>query len=430
MTAVRSRRLIVSSTVGILQRTAQILGTLITMPLVLHALGAQAFGIWGAATSLAWMVATVDLGIGNSLLTEVARAMARQDSEEAGRQLTAALYLAATLGVVVLLAAVVILRGGDRSVPAQAYLLATGALALNIPGSLAAAAWSGLQRSDRVWAWEALQTVLTIGGLYVLTRFTADVRWYVAVTFGGLLLANLGSLAHLLLSNAALRPRRGLPSRARVLTLLRRGAPYVALGLAMTLAVHSDNIVALSILGPAAAGQMAVAQRACMTALGLLWVLTQPLWPAFTDAAVRGDDHWLRTHIGRSAALVIVAALGGSVLIVMFGRPLLQLWLHGGLMLDQQVLWAMAVWIIVPALGRIPDVLLNALGVVWFQVAVAIVYSALTFALKLALAPRLGIAGILLATGIGYGLTHLPAYVWWLRRWLRQGDGQGPRTPP
>ena len=430
MTAVRSRRLIVSSTVGILQRTAQILGTLITMPLVLHALGAQAFGIWGAATSLAWMVATVDLGIGNSLLTEVARAMARQDSEEAGRQLAAALYLAATLGVVVLLAAVVILRGGDRSVPAQAYLLATGALALNIPGSLAAAAWSGLQRSDRVWAWEALQTVLTIGGLYVLTRFTADVRWYVAVTFGGLLLANLGSLAHLLLSNAALRPRRGLPSRARVLTLLRRGAPYVALGLAMTLAVHSDNIVALSILGPAAAGQMAVAQRACMTALGLLWVLTQPLWPAFTDAAVRGDDHWLRTHIGRSAALVIVAALGGSVLIVMFGRPLLQLWLHGGLMLDQQVLWAMAVWIIVPALGRIPDVLLNALGVVWFQVAVAIVYSALTFALKLALAPRLGIAGILLATGIGYGLTHLPAYVWWLRRWLRQGDGQGPRTPP
>jgi O-antigen/teichoic acid export membrane protein len=193
----------------------------------------------------------------------------------------------------------------------------------------------------------------------------------------------------------------------------------VLLGLTTMLAVHSDNILALSLLGPEAAGQMAVAQRACMTALGLLWVLTQPLWPAFTDAAVRGDDRWLRTHIVRAAVLVTACAVGGAALLVAFGQQLMELWLGGGLAVDQGVFWAMAAWIVVPALGRIPDVLLNALGVVWFQVGVALVYAAFAFVLKLTLAPRLGIAGILLATGISYGCTHLPAYLWWVWRWMR-----------
>ena len=162
-----------------------------------------------------------------------------------------------------------------------------------------------------------------------------------------------------------------------------------------------------------------MAQRACMTALGLLWVLTQPLWPAFTDAAARRDWPWLDRHILWGAAIVAACALAGALALVGFGRPLLALWLGPGLTLAPLVLWGMAVWIVIPALGRIPDVLLNGLGVVWFQVRVAVVYSGLAFALKLALAPSLGIAGILAATGISYGCTHLPMYVWWVWRWRR-----------
>ena len=59
---------------------------------------------------------------------------------------------------------------------------------------------------------------------------------------------------------------------------------------------------------------------------------------------------------------------------------------------------------------------------VWFQVGVAVVYSGLAFALKFTLAPQFGIAGILAATGISYGLTHLPLYIWWVRRWLQRAS--------
>ena len=97
----------------------------------------------------------------------------------------------------------------------------------------------------------------------------------------------------------------------------------------------------------------------------------------------------------------------------------MRLWMGSELTLSQGLLWAMAAWIVIPALGRIPDVLLNSQGEVWFQVRIALVYSALAFALKLTLAKPLGVAGILVSTGIAYGLTLLPAYVWWTIRWLR-----------
>ena len=190
MVAARSRQVALSSTVGVVQRLAQVAATLITMPLVLHALGIEGFGIWGAAASIAWMTATVDFGVGNALLTGVARAMAGRDLEAARAEVSAALTVAAGLAVAVLALAVpaVFLLASPTAKPV--YLIAVAAMALNIPGSLAAPIWMGLQKAYVAWGWEAVQTVLTVSGYYVLTRFTADVRLYVGVTFGVLLLTN------------------------------------------------------------------------------------------------------------------------------------------------------------------------------------------------------------------------------------------------
>jgi O-antigen/teichoic acid export membrane protein len=191
---------------------------------------------------------------------------------------------------------------------------------------------------------------------------------------------------------------------------------------AATLAINLDSVIALSILGADAASRMAVAQRACLTALGLLWVMTQPLWPAVTDAAMRGDHAWVRRGILGGAIVVTLCAVTGGAILILFGQPLLDVWMGGGMKLGQDVLCAMSAWIVMLSLGRIVDVLLNGLGAVWFQARVAIAFSALAFLLKFQLAPRFGVAGILASTAIAYGLTYVPAYIGWLTRWLRDSS--------
>lgn len=425
-TAERTKKLMVSSTVGIVQRLLQVVGTLVTMPLVLHSLGTEQFGVWGAAASIAWMGGMVDFGLGSNLLTAVASAVARGKPEEARDRISAGLGLSLCLTVIVMAGSFAVIAHWASAAEAPGYYIATGCLALAIPLSLANNIWLGLQEGYIGWSWDAVQTVLLLGGFITLSLIGADVKIYIAVTFGAALASNLGSFCHLMIRHPEIRPYRpSLPSTL-VKDLLQRGLPYFVLGATMTLAIHVDNIIALEQLGGDAAGHMAIVQRACITAYSLIGALAQPLWPAFTDAVTRADKPWVRAHIWRGGLVIAACAIGGSLLIILGGRPLLHLWLGDAFELTPATLWAMAAWIVIPALGRLPDMLLNALGVLWFQVAVGVVYSGLALALKLLLAPRLGIGGILLGTAFSYGLTHLPAYLFWLWRWLQKIDAPPP----
>jgi O-antigen/teichoic acid export membrane protein len=421
----RGRQAALSSFAGVAQRLLQIGGTLIVMPMVLHAVGSEGFGVWAAAASFFWMTVVVDFGVGQALLTNVAQNVARGDVAEIRRQIGAALLVSLVLAIAGTILAVTIIPRVASPQVADAYLIAAVLLSINIPLSLTANVWTGLQRFHMTSAWDTFQTIVTVGGLFLLTRFSTDTRYYVAVTAGGLLVANVASTINLYSRYPELLPALRLPSASRCLALMQRGAPFFILSVAATLAINLDSVIALSSLGADAASRMAVAQRACLTALGLLWVVTQPLWPAVTDAATRGDHAWVRKGILGGAIVVTLCALSGGAILVLIGEPLLDLWMGGGMRLGQDVLWAMSAWIAMLSLGRIVDVLLNGLGAVWFQARVAIAYSALAFFLKFQLAPHFGVAGILASTAIAYGLTYAPAYIWWLTRWLRDAN---PRT--
>ena len=248
--------------------------------------------------------------------------------------------------------------------------------------------------------WEAAQTIATIIGLVALTRLSGDARLYVAVTVGALLAANIGSTAHLLIAHPQLRPSFALAPAGRGWALIRAGTPYLLLSLSLTLAVNLDSVVALSMLGAGDASRMAIAQRACLSAYGLLWVVTQPLWPAFAHAESRGDMAWVRRHVLGAALLVGACALTGGLILVVLGQRLVALWMGGAMRIGQDVFWAMFAWILILSLVRTVDVLLTGLGAVWFQARTAIACSLLAFALKLALAPVVGVAGILSADGL------------------------------
>jgi O-antigen/teichoic acid export membrane protein len=417
----RGRQAAFSSFAGVAQRLLQIAGTLIVMPMVLHAVGSEGFGVWAAAASFFWMTVVVDFGVGQALLTNVAQNVARGDIAEVRRQIGAALLVSLALGLIGTILAVTIIPRVASPRVADAYVIAAALLAINIPLSLTANVWTGLQRFHMTSAWETFQTIVTVGGLFALTRFSTDTRYYVAVTAGGLLVANVASTINLYSRYPELLPSLRVPSASRCLALMQRGAPFFILSVAATLAVNLDSVIALSRLGADEASRMAVAQRACLTALGLLWVVTQPLWPAVTDAATTGDHVWVRRGIFGGAIVVTLCAATGGAILILFGQPLLDLWMGGGMKLGQDVLWAMSAWIVMLSLGRIVDVLLNGLGAVWFQARVAIIYSVLAFLLKFQLAPYFGVAGILASTAIAYGLTYAPAYIWWLTRWLRDG---------
>lgn len=413
----RNRRILASAGFGVFQRFVQVASTLVLMPIMLRALGPAKFGIWGAAASLAWMSGLADVGTGSALVTLVARSLAHKEAGEARDHITGALTIGGAVSCLMLLLAWMAWMGGALHGGSTSYLIAFVGLALNVPLNSANNVWMALQKGYVSGFWELVQTVLTTAGLISAAVFTKDVLVYVALVYAGVVLSNLGSLVHLFWLHPELRPHALPESLASMREVAGSGMMFFIMGITGGLSFMLDNVLALQWLGAEASAQMTIALRICMTAMGMLAVISQPLWPAFTDAAHRSERGWIRRNLLHSTAALVSATAAASAVLLLYGEPLLRLWLHANLGIGRTVLWAIAAWMMAQALFRVPHVLLNGLSLIRFQIGVFTVATLISFALKFALAPALGVAGILWGTTISVVLIVLPASIWRIYRW-------------
>jgi O-antigen/teichoic acid export membrane protein len=419
----RDRRIAMAASAGVFQRAVQMASTLVLMPLLLHVLGVAQFGVWGAASSLAWFSGLADIGIGTALVTLVARSAATRDNEAARTHIAGALSFGSIIATLILMIAAGSWVLAGRQAGAGPYLIAIAGLALNIPLNSANNVWMGLQKGFVSGFWELVQTLLTLAGLLAAAAITRDVRFYVAIVYGAIVVANAGSLIHLFVVHPELRPRRLVPWAA-VRQVIREGFLLFLLNLSGGLSFLLDNILALHLLEPEALARMTIALRICMSGLGVLVVMAQPLWPAFTEAAESFDPHWIRSRLLHGMAVLVGIAAGSSSVLLVFGERLLRLWLHSRLSFDGTLLWAIAGWIVTQAVVRVPNLLLNALSIIRYQIVVTATTTILALGLKFVLAPYLGVAGMLWATSATILVVALPAVLWRIGRWYSTPGGR------
>jgi O-antigen/teichoic acid export membrane protein len=420
----RNRRIAASAAFGILQRVVQAFCTFLLIPRLLGTLGAASFGVWGAATSLVWLTGLADMGTGSALVTMVAQSVAVEDFHQARTRITSALTIGSSLAAFIFLLTFLAWAFGAMPDGSAPYLIALIALTLHIPLNSANNVWMALQKGYVSGFWELMQTVLTTVAVFVAFGSTKNVLVYVTLVYGGLLVANFGSLIHLFLRHPELRPRELPESLASLKEMGESGIMFFILGIAGSLSFMLDNVLALQWLGPEASARMTIAMRICMTAVSLMVVLSQPLWPAFAEAAHTADRRWIRRSLLRGTALMVGATAAGSVILLLWGERLLRLWLHADLGIGTALLWAISAWVVTQALLRVPGLLLNGLLLIRFQIGVFSVATLVSFALKFLLVRWLGTAGILWGTSIAGLLITFPASMWRIYRWARQSSAQ------
>src|SRR5437773_557266 len=99
----RYRRAFLSAVTMALTRGANLVSLLAMVPLALHYLGAEKFGVFATVLAITAMLGFADLGVGNGLLNAVAAASGRDDLGAVRKQVSTAFVLlgalAAALGV-------------------------------------------------------------------------------------------------------------------------------------------------------------------------------------------------------------------------------------------------------------------------------------------------------------------------------------------
>jgi O-antigen/teichoic acid export membrane protein len=419
MTRERNRRIVLTSGAGVTQRAAQAAATVVTFPLVIRALGVDGFGVWGAATSLAWVAWMLDLGLGAALVTLVPRALAGEGGEGASDLVAAALAGAAglSLAFVGMGWAGMWLAGRPVDPP---FVVAAAALALNVPLGIGSRLWLALQKGYAASGWELAQTVITLALLVAGALLGLGVTALTACVYGAMLAANAGGLAHVLIAHPELRPRRW-PGRRATRRVTFAAAPMLGISVANACALVFDNTLALVWLGPAASAQMAIALRLITTASGFISVIGQAFWPAFAEAAATGDRSWMRRSLRDGTLIVAGLALAGSLALAAVGGPLLRLWLGRDLGMSGPVLWAVGAWVTLSALTLAPGYLLLAVSRLKGPLIVLTVAALVGLALKYLAAQRFGVAGMLTVTPALTVALVWPVYLWMARAWLADG---------
>jgi O-antigen/teichoic acid export membrane protein len=411
----RFRRIRLTTATSVAARGIGFATSFITVPLTLHYLGAERYGLWATLSSVIALASFADFGLGNGLLNALSSAHGRDDRAAAAREVSTAIMMllavAATLGIAFVIAHphidwarvynVTSPQAAAEACPATAAFV--GCILANLPLGVVARIRQGYQEGYRTSFFDAAGNVL--GLLLVLLAITlrAPLVWLVLAMAGAPVIASLTNTAVLFWRDRPwLRVDRTLFDRRTATRLLHHGGLFFALQVAATFASAPDNVIIAQTLGPTSVAQYAVIAKLFSVAVLLSDVALAPLWPAYGEAMARGDHQWVKHTLARSVQMAAVASILFAALFAAGGNEILARWVGRGFDAPLALRLGLGTWVIVASVGMAVAMYLNAANLMSVQVACALAWVPASLVLKVVLVTRWGLAGVPWAMVVAY----------------------------
>lgn len=437
----RDKRVLQGGFAAALSRLVGIACSFITLPIALAALGKTSFGVFLTLSTLATLLLVLNLGLGDGLVTLLARSVAAQDNRRAQELISSTFYaLAAFIGV--LLVGLALLGphlhwsdviGVDRSIRGanMSVLIALAIALVNIPLTVATAVRRGLQESWVVNLVGSLTGVLQVGGVSLAAYLGAGLPWFV---FAFVLAAPMTNVVNgvLLLARgrAWLRPRRSFVSRPRVGEVLRAGGLFAVLGLVVSAAYQTDALILSHVLGPGAVAEWGVAYRVFMLLPTLVGFFVIPLWPAYGDALARGDHAWVRRTFRRSLLLTGGLAGVGGLILALASRPVIAYVVGPQVVPSRPLIATFVLYVLVVSISAPLAMYMNGAHILRFQVVTSLAMGITNVPLSIVFTQHLGVSGPVLGTVVAQTVCTLVPCAIFLPRHLRAAEGHVMGTRP
>jgi O-antigen/teichoic acid export membrane protein len=411
----RFRRIGLTTASSIAARGISFATSLITVPLTLHYLGAERYGLWATLSSIIALASFADLGLGNGLLNALASAHGRDDHEAGAREVSTAVILlfgvAATLGVTFLLAYphidwarvynVKSPQAGAQAGPATAAFV--GCILANLPLGVVARIRQGYQEGYRTSFFDAGGNILGLILVLLAIHFRLPLVWLVLAMAGSPVIASMTHTAVLFGHDRPwlrVDPKRF--DRLAATRLLHHGGLFFALQVAATFAWAPDNVIIAQALGATSVARYAVVAKLFSVSVLLSDVALAPLWPAYGEAMSRGDHQWVKHTLARSVQMAAVASILFSLLLVVGGNEILARWVGPGFTAPLALRLGFGTWVILATLGMAVAMYLNAANLMRVQVACAVVWVPASLVFKVMMVTRWGLAAVPWAMVVAY----------------------------
>lgn len=328
------RRNIIANVAG---RGWGLLLSLAVVPLYIHFIGIEAYGLIGFFLSLMAILSLLDLGLGTALNREFARYSIREGDAQAMHDLLLTLeriywligiVIAVTLAALSPAIAAYWIR--PQQLPtetvAQALIMLSVSLAFQWPRALYSGGLMGLQRQVPLNLLVSVTgTANSIGGVLVLwlvsPTIQALIAWSMVVSAVDVFLMRM-----LLRRYLPVAPMRPGFSRKLLAEIWRFAAGMTGITMLSVILSQLDKMILVKVLPLDAFGYYSVAWRVAGGLFALVSPVSAAFLPRFAQLLLTGDQKGLARLYHRGCQLMSAVVLPGAVVLLFFAADFLLLW--------------------------------------------------------------------------------------------------------
>lgn len=382
----------------------------LSIPLMIHYLGQEQFGVWSTLLSVMTWISFFDLGLGNGLRNKLAESLAKEQNDEAIGYISSAYSLigliSLTLFIVLAITAFAVpwqsvfntkLLSAEKL--SYAVLITGFFIALNFWISLINQVLNAVQKTAIVVLGQFLFNALSLIMVYVLTKTTDASLLYLATAYGvSMVGANLLLSGWFYKDNQSLIPRLSLDF-SHVCPLLSLGVQFFVIQIAVLVIFATDKILITQLFGPEFVTQYDVVFKLFSIITLIHGLITAPLWSAYSDAYHRGDKAWIKGMLRKQLALFFLVILAVAIMITI-AKPIIAIWIGQDLEVLMPLVVTTGIFVLVSTWNNIFGYILGGIS----KIRLGSYYTVLTAALNIpfsyffAITLQFGIAGIMMGT--------------------------------
>jgi O-antigen/teichoic acid export membrane protein len=294
---------------------------LLSLPLVFQSLPTHQYAIFVLVSAGLATLSITQLGAGPGLTQQLAKAAASDDRVQEATSFCSALTLSLVITSLAGIALMLLVRtvpsatlfgatyAGDQQAIIEISKVCVLVMCAHIFLGNVDAALAGYQEQYLTSAASALSNIASAIALLVVCAGHATV---VAIILAMYIPPTLGRLLNLIV----LLWRRPYLARgvahirmASVRSLLADGLGFWLFSLASMVEQNAPTFIMGHYATSAELAAFYVVFRIVWLCSSGMGILTQPLWPAYVDARVRGDFRWIRTMAARTLRILLVASI-------------------------------------------------------------------------------------------------------------------------
>ena len=428
----RRNKIIKTAWSGLVARIITIGVSLLMVPMAVHYLGKEQYGLWVAVSSLVAMLAFLDGGAGNAVINMVAHASGAQEGNLAKIVSTAffSLMALALIGCLLFLAIFPFMSWGKLLGISESTLLSDLNLIVIIVGlsffisiftTLVGKIQRGLQEGNLDHFWCGVGAVLSLLFVYIAIQKDTGLVGFVFALLAGPMFAYFTSNIHYLFFHRRdLRPKFTNVDSIVARKIFTIGGMFFVLQIAGAIQDQAGNVIIANILGAAAVTNYAICMKLFLVVPMLFGLILTPLWPAYREALAGGDMRWVKHVFVKSLRWALLISVPSAFVLVMLGKNIIELWVGPDVVPSINLLIACGIWMIVSILGSAASMLVNALQLITPQIIASILASTVNIFVTIWLIPRVGVVGAIYGTVVAYLLCVVPIYFVVLLKALRR----------